>query len=61
MHIGCIGRYAEIADALGIEGKPTKQKPRPYRKIEALKAHVIKPTIRDYVPDEDEFLPRSTR
>ncbi len=53
-----LARYAEIADALGIEGETDQEKLEGLiAKIEALKAHVgIKPTIRDYVPDEDEFL-----
>lgn len=55
-----LARYAEIADYLGIEGNTDAEKLEGLiAKIEALKAHVgIKPTIRDYVPDEAEFLAR---
>ncbi|HHW24610.1 MAG TPA: bifunctional acetaldehyde-CoA/alcohol dehydrogenase [Bacillota bacterium] len=53
-----LARYAEIADALGIEGDTDEAKLEALiAKIEELKAKVgIKPTIRDYVPDEAGFL-----
>jgi acetaldehyde dehydrogenase/alcohol dehydrogenase len=55
-----LARYAEIADYLGIEGSTDEEKLEGLiTKIEALKARVgIKPTIRDYVPNEAEFLAR---
>ena len=47
-------RYAEVADYLGIKGKNDKEKLNNLIKaIDELKARVgIKPTIKDYVPDE---------
>ena len=51
-------RYAEIADALGCGGDTDAEKvEKLIEKIDALKASIgIKPTIRDYVPDEASFL-----
>ena len=53
-------RYAEIADCLGIKGKDDKAKVRNLIKaIDGLKEEIgIKPTIRDYAPDEADFLAR---
>ena len=53
-------RYLEIADALGITGKSKGEKFNNFiAAIRALQKSVgIKPTIRDYVPDEQDFLAR---
>ena len=53
-------RYAEIADALGIKGADDQKKVANLIKaIDSLKEEIgIKPTIRDYVPDEKDFLDR---
>ena len=53
-------RYLEIADALGISGKSKGEKFNNFiAAIRALQKSVgIKPTIRDYVPDEQDFLAR---
>lgn len=53
-------RYAEISDALGFGGKSDDEKvTNLIRKINELKAYVgIKPTIKDYVPNEENFLAR---
>ncbi len=53
-------RYLEIADALGIGGKSKGEKFNNFvAAIRALQKSVgIKPTIRDYVPDEQDFLAR---
>lgn len=55
-----LARYAEVADYLGINGKNDKEKLNNLIKaIDELKARVgIKPTIKDYVPDEKDFLDR---
>ena len=55
-----LARYAEVADYLGIKGKNDKEKLNNLIKaIDELKAKVgIKPTIKDYVPDEKDFLDR---
>ena len=55
-----LARYAEVADYLGIKGKNDKEKLNNLIKaIDELKAIVgIKPTIKDYVPDEKDFLDR---
>ena len=55
-----LARYAEVADALGVEGDTDGEKLEGLiSKIEALKERVgIKPTICDYVPDEADFLAR---
>ncbi|MGM9682684.1 MAG: bifunctional acetaldehyde-CoA/alcohol dehydrogenase [Eubacteriales bacterium] len=59
-HPHTLARYAEIADYLGIKGKNDSEKVENLIKaIDELKARVgIKPTIRDYVPDEADFLAR---
>ena len=51
-------RYAEVADALGCGGTTDAEKVEALiAKIDELKATIgIKPTIRDYVPDEQAFL-----
>lgn len=53
-------RYAMVADALGLGGKTDEQKVENLIKaIDSLKEKIgIKPTIRDYVPDEKDFLER---
>jgi len=53
-------RYLEIADALGIGGKSKGEKFNNFiAAIRALQKSVgIKPSIRDYVPDEKDFLAR---
>ncbi len=53
-------RYLEIADALGIKGKSKGEQFENFVKaIRELKKRIgIKPTIRDYVPDEKVFLAR---
>ena len=55
-----LARYAEVADYLGITGANDQEKlENLIAAIDALKARVgIKPTIRDYVPDEADFLAR---
>ncbi len=51
-------RYAEIADSLGLKGSNDRAKVESLIKaIDELKAKIgIKPTIKDYVPDENKFL-----
>ncbi len=51
-------RYAEIADSLGISGRDDAEKVENLIKaVDELKQRIgIKPTIRDYVPDEKAFL-----
>ena len=59
-HPHTLRRYAEVAEYLGIKGD------NDYEKLEGLIAAIddlktvvgIKPTIRDYVPDEADFLAR---
>ena len=53
-------RYAEVAESLGLSGTDDKEKLESLIKaINDLKATVgIKPTIKDYVPDEKDFLDR---
>ncbi len=55
-----LARYAEVADYLGLGGKDDAEKVENLiAAIDALKARVgIKATIRDYVPDEADFLAR---
>ena len=55
-----LARYAEVADYLGIKGKNDAEKlDNLIKAIDDLKATVgIKPTIKDYVPDEANFLAR---
>ena len=57
-HPHTLRRYAEIAEALGIEGKDDSEKlAKLLDKITELKEAIgILPTIRDYVPDEEAFL-----
>ena len=59
-HPHTLARYAEIADCLGIGGKNDAEKLENLIKaVNDLKARVgIKPTIKDYVPDEADFLNR---
>jgi len=59
-HPHTLARYAEIADALGIKGKNDTEKLEGLiAALDALKERVgIKKTIRDYVPDEADFLAR---
>lgn len=59
-HPHTLARYAEVADYLGIKGKNDEEKLNNLIKaIDDLKERVgIKPTIRDYVPDEADFLNR---
>ncbi len=59
-HPHAMARYAEVADYLGIKGKTDADKVENLIKaIDELKARVgIKPTIKDYVPDEKDFLDR---
>jgi acetaldehyde dehydrogenase/alcohol dehydrogenase len=53
-------RYAQVADALGLKGKSNEEKVQSLiTAIEELKTKIgIKPTIRDYVADEKDFLAR---
>jgi acetaldehyde dehydrogenase/alcohol dehydrogenase len=57
-HPHTLARYAEIADALALGGNTDEEKlEKLIAAIDELKARVgIKPTIRDYVPDEEAFL-----
>jgi acetaldehyde dehydrogenase/alcohol dehydrogenase len=59
-HPHTLERYLEIADALGIAGKSKgEQFNNLLKAIRELQARIgIKPTIRDYVPDEKDFLDR---
>jgi len=59
-HPHTMARYAEIADYLGLGGKTDEEKTQNLiAAIDDLKAKVgIKATIRDYVPNEDDFLAR---
>ncbi len=59
-HPHAFERYLEIADALGIVGKDDAEKFENFvGAVRELKARIgIKPTIRDYVPDEKDFLER---
>ena len=59
-HPHTLARYAEVADYLGIKGNTDEEKlENLIRALDELKARVgIKPTIRDYVPDEADFLAR---
>ena len=59
-HPYTLRRYAEVAEYLGISGKDDKEKlDNLIAALDDLKAVVgIKPTIRDYVPDEADFLAR---
>ena len=59
-HPRALVRYLEIADALGVEGKSKGERFLNFlAKVRDLQRRVgIKPTIRDYVPDEKDFLAR---
>ena len=59
-HPHTLRRYAEVAEYLGVQGKCDEEKLEGLiSKINELKAHIgIKPTIRDYVPDDKDFLAR---
>ena len=59
-HPHTLARYAEIADFLGLKGKTDEDKVESLIKaIDELKVKIgIKPTIKDYVPDEKDFLDR---
>ena len=59
-HPHTMARYAEVADALGLKGKTDEEKVESLiAALDELKAKVgIKKTIRDYVPDEADFLAR---
>ncbi len=59
-HPHALARYAEIADYLGVKGSTDEAKLEGLIKlIDELKKKVgIKPTIRDYVPNEEDFLSR---
>ncbi|MCQ2367551.1 MAG: bifunctional acetaldehyde-CoA/alcohol dehydrogenase [Kiritimatiellae bacterium] len=59
-HPKTLHRYAELADALGFGGKDDKDKLENLIKgIKDLQKTIgIKPTIKDYVPDEKDFLER---
>ena len=59
-HPHTLRRYAQAAEALGVSGETDQEKLEGLiRWINDLKAYVgIKPTIRDYVPDEKDFLDR---
>ena len=56
-HPHTLRRYAEVAEALGIDGKNDKEKlEKLIKKIDELKVRVgIKSRIRDYFPDEETF------
>ena len=59
-HPHTLARYAEVADYLGLGGSTDEEKLENLIKaVNDLKARVgIKPTIKDYVPDEADFLNR---
>ncbi len=59
-HPHTLARYAEIADYLGLGGSSDEEKlENLISAIDDLKEKIgIKPTIRDYVPDEADFLRR---
>ena len=59
-HPHTLERYAMIADALKLGGKTDEDKlERLNKAVNDLKAKIgIKPTIRDYVPDENAFIGR---
>ena len=55
-----LARYAEVADYLGLGGADDTEKLENLIKaVDELKEKIgIKPTIKDYVPDEEDFLAR---
>jgi acetaldehyde dehydrogenase/alcohol dehydrogenase len=59
-HPRTLARYAEVADYLGLGGKTDEEKMENLiTEINKLKAKIgIKDTIKDYVPDEKDFLSR---
>ena len=59
-HPHTLARYAMVADALNLGGDTDEQKlENLIHAVDELKAKIgIKPTIRDYVPDEEDFLER---
>ena len=59
-HPHTLARYAEAAEYLGVKGDTDEEKLEGLiQKIDDLKAYIgIKPTIRDYAPDEKDFLDR---
>ncbi len=59
-HPHTLARYAEVADYLGLGGKTDEEKlENLIAAIDELKAKVgIKPAIKDYVADEEDFLAR---
>lgn len=59
-HPKTMERYAEIAEYLGVKGDTDEEKVEGLiARIDALKERIgIKPTIRDYAPDEADFLAR---
>jgi acetaldehyde dehydrogenase/alcohol dehydrogenase len=59
-HPHTLERYLEIADALGIKGRNKGEQFENFLKaLRELRTKVgIKPTIRDYVPNEKDFLDR---
>ena len=59
-HPHTLARYAQVADALGIKGRSDTEKLEGLiAAIDGLKERVgIKKTIRDYVPDEADFMAR---
>ena len=59
-HPHTMARYAEVADYLGLKGKTDEEKVENLIKaIDELKVRIgIKPAIKDYVPDEKDFLDR---
>lgn len=59
-HPHTLRRYAEVAEELGCKGKTDEEKVEAMiAKIDELKDYIgIKKTIRDYVPDEKDFLDR---
>ena len=59
-HPHTLRRYAEVAEYLGIKGKNDQERvDNLIKAIDELKVRVgINPTIKDYVPDEKDFLDR---
>ncbi len=59
-HPHTLARYAEVADYLGLGGaNDTEKLENLIKAIDELKEKIgIKPTIKDYVPDEEDFLAR---
>lgn len=59
-HPHTLERYAEVAEYLGCKGKTNEEKVEALiTKIDELKDYIgIKKTIKDYVPDEKDFLDR---